>query len=74
MQRGALAPPLAKGRELDASGVLDVNHLRSACFSSRQGELKRSASYTLLPAFFRAAAAAVGLLCGGCGVVVMRGA
>ena len=35
---GSGTPPLAKCRGLDASGVLDVNHLRTACFSSRQGK------------------------------------
>lgn len=65
MQRGACLP-LPRSNGLDASSVLDVHTLRPAYFRAdkRQGELKRSASYTLLPAFLRLAAGVVRRSCG----------
>ena len=63
MQRGRRDAPLAKCHGNPLCGV-NVNHLRATYFFEPTRETKRSASYTSLPAVFRAAGASVGLSCG----------
>ncbi len=58
-------------QQQDACATGGRAYLALGLFFEPTRETKRSASYTLLPAVFRAAAASVGLLCGvGWGVVL----